>query len=414
MGGMVPLLLASLTALPAATDPAVTAPSPERNQLELRIDVSADERFEACMRLIAAQRRPEARACLRALIDTTEGSTAALRARAALSVLDAPAPTVNEVAPATPEPFPAGRLELVSTAALFGVWNGAAGAVVAGQAPGVVPPYVSLAGGAAAVGLGAAFGLGTWLLSERLELSAGDSRLIASGIGWGTALGLSLAPWAFSLSGTPFPGALFDPFSKDFERGLAVTLVPTVLSGYLGLAGTFALSRFVDLEPAQVATANTGGLVGFGLGLALTPFFQLIGLGDPLWLGLAYLGSTSVGLLSGLGVAHLLKLDLLEVWLCDLGAALGFVVVGGAGLFLGPALGGGTAVSVLLGGATALATLGGLVGATAGVSWARVQRGELISRVGGIPLEVLFAPPEATLDRDGKLVPIVSLVSARF
>lgn len=396
----------------AAPSPVVErAPSPS---VQLRVDLAADEQYAVCVRLLRQGQDVEGRACLDRLVEVQPDTTAALRAESVLSALPPRPAVVGEVLPRRAIPFEPGHLELALTSGLFGAYNGAVGAVWLATNPQVAPLYVSAAGGAAAVALGGVYGLGSWWTADALRLSAGDARLLASGIGFGAGLGLTLAPWMFSLAGVPWPDGALPPFRHDLEQALPLALLPSLVGGYLGLGGAAALAALLDLEDAQVATLNTGGGTGLLLGLAATPFLSLLGLEDPLYSGLLYLGSTSLGLLSGFGVAHLLRLDLWELVVIDVATVSAFALVGGGAFLLRSGGPPSPALDVVAGGATALGTLTGLVGSTAAVAFFRVRRGEVASRAGLLPLEVLFAPPTAVLDTEQQLVPLFSLVAVRF
>jgi hypothetical protein len=379
-----------------------------------RVDVRADERYAACVRMLEVGEEAAGRGCLEAVVEMAPESTAAVRARAVLTTRPRAAALGEMTGPPTARPFLPGHLELVLAAGSFGIWNGAAGAIVLGTDGPIIPPVVSLAGGAAAVGLGAAYGLGAWALARGLELEAGDARLIASGIGWGTGFGFAMAPWAFSLAGAPWPDGALPPLDDDFERALPVALVPPVLGGYVGLLGAGALALMTDLEPSQVSTLNTGGWVGLALGLCTTPFLSMLGVGAPTWVGLWYLGTSAAGLASGFGVAHLLELDLWETWLIDAGALAGLAVFGGGALLLRAGAPADIGADVVAGGVAATGTLVGLVGSAAAVTFFRVRRGDSASRVGWLPFDLLYAPPQAVLDKSGRLVPVFPVLAGRF
>lgn len=396
---------------PPAAPPSSSARGPS---VALRVDVGADERYAICVRLLRQGQDHEGRACLEQLIEEHPDTTASLRAESVLSATPPRAPVQSEVLPRRPIPFEPGHLELALTSGLFGVYNGAVGALWLALDPSLAPVYVSAVGGAGAVLLGGGYALGSWLLADGVNLSQGDAHLVASGIGWGTALGLTLAPWTFSLANVPWPDGALPPFRHDLSQVLPLALLPSVVGGYVGLGGAAVLAALLDLETSQVATMNTGGGVGLLLGLATTPFLALLGVGDPLSTALLYLGSTTLGLGAGLGVAHLLRLDVWEVLLIDLATVAAFALVGGGAYLLRSAGPPSLELDVVAGGATALGTVVGLGASTAAVSFFRVRRGESASRAGVLPLDVLFAPPTALLDRDRQMVPMFPLVALRF
>jgi hypothetical protein len=362
-------------------------------EVSVDVDLRADERYAICVRMLKERRSLEGRACLEQVIEETPKSAAAVRARAVLSALPPEPPEPSEVLARRPIPFKPGHLELIVAAGAFGIWNGAAAAIVLGASPIAVPAYVSAAGGAVAVALGGAYSIGTYFIADRLDVSAGDARFISSGVAWGTGLGLSLAPWAFALAGSPWPAGALPPLDEDFERALPFALIPTVAGGYGGVLVAVLVSRFVEMEPSQVGTLNTGGWIGFALGLTSTPLIAATGLGDPVWLGLWYLTTTSTGLAAGFGLSQLVRMDAWEVWLTDAGALAGLVVVGGGALLLRSGAPPGGTGDILVGAAATGGTLFGYAGALAAVAWFRVQRGEEFSRVGWLPVDTLFAPP---------------------
>lgn len=382
--------------------------------VELGVDVAADERYGICVRLLRQQQDVEGRACLERLVEEAPDTTAALRAESVLSAIPPRVPVTGDVLPQRPIPFEPGHLELALMSGLFGAYNGATLAVWLSTNPNTMPLYVSAAGGAGAVVLGGGFALGSWWLADNVDLSAGDARLLASGVGWGAGLGLTLAPWIFSLAGVPWPDAALAPFRHNLDQALPLALLPSVVGGYLGAGGGAVLAALLELEESQVAIMNTGGGVGLLLGLSSTPFLSLLGLGDPLFTALLYLGSTTLGLGSGLGVAHLLRLDTWEVLLVDIGTVAAFALVGGGAFLLRSGGPPSHELDVVAGGATALGTLAGLAGTTSAIAFLRVRRGESASRAGILPLDVLFAPPTALLDNERKLVPMFSLIALRF
>lgn len=397
-------------------DPPAEPSAPPRGKRSVKVDVDLvqDERYSICIKQLRERRDVEARACLERVIEEAPGTTAAVRARAVLAALP-PTPSLgSEVRPQSPVPFRPGHLELTIAAGAFGIWNGAAGAIALGQSPLLVPEYVSLAGGAAAVGLGGVYAVTSYLVADRLELSPGRARLLSSGLVWGTGLGLSLAPWAFALAGSPWPEGALPPLDQDFERALPFALIPTLLGGYVGAGGAALVAAFFDVDAAQVGTMNTGGWIGFALGFATTPLVDAAGFGDPIWLGLYYLSATSVGLLGGIGMSQLIRVEPWEVWLMDAGAAAGLVLVGGGAYLIRSGLAPGPAGDILAGGAAGFGTIAGLAASAAAVAFFRVRRGQEFSRVGWLPVDLMFAPPAPVLDKEGNLTPLVPLVAGRF
>ncbi len=275
-----------------------------------------------------------------------------------------------------------------------------------------IPAFFSAAGGGGAVLLGGGFALGAYLLSEAIEPSPGTSLLLASGMGWGVGLGVALSPWVFAAVGSPFEdGSLLPP--NDFERGYPAAAAVSALTGYLGLAVAGGLALTLDFDEGQVATANTGAGVGLVAGLAMFPLLEALEWNSPGTLGLAFVASSALGLAGGIGMSRMVHLDVWEVLLVDLVTVTAAAGTGAAAFLLSqaapaPAGGLGGSAIVLFG------TGAALIGSTGALGWLRVQRGEQFSRLGLIPIDLVFGAPEVVLDRGGELVPLMPLVAGRF
>jgi hypothetical protein len=369
-----------------AEAPPEPAPPPA-DEARLRLSLAADEAYQACVQQLDQRRYAQARACFAAVIATHEGTTASLRARAALDVARHAEPPDVRLRAGRGSAFLPGHLGLVTTQASFGILNGAVGAMALGQAPNADRSSLILGGGAAAVGLGLGLGVGTHLIAENLELSPGDAQLWGNTTQWGVGLGLTLAPWMFAIAGAPWPEGALPPFNDEFQRALPVALIPSLVLGWAGVATGFGLSRSLDLDPGQVSTVGTGGWVGIGLGFAITPLLEVIGFGDPVLLGFVYLASGSAGLVGGGFMARVLDLEPWEVWLIDLATGLTFAAFGGVSYLL-RAGGPDPARDVTMGTLTTAATVAALIGSTAWASSARADRGDPVwrsLRVGGAP-----------------------------
>lgn len=402
---------------------AVGAPTPARAQGEatLQIDLAADELYRRCLDHIGAGRRLQAQACLQTVIEQSPESTAALKAGSALNTLRAQAALeTSSVLPADRWPFKPGRLELSVMSGLMGVWTGGALAAAVGSQPfaaqGPILPMLTAGGGAVAVALGGGFALGSFFLGEFLDLKGGTSRLLGSGMFWGTALGVALAPWMFALSGSQWDPGSIVPNTLDLQRGVPLSVGVTLVTGYAGLAASAGAAFFLDLSQGQVSTLNTGIWSGLVAGMLTSPLLGLLGAGAPWWLGFAWITGGFVGGAAGAGMAFLLDFDVWEV-LCIDAAGLGaLALVGGSAGAVGFLLGNQLWINAMLATITGGAMLAALGVATAGMAFWRIRRGERVSRVGFLPIDELFSPPtpEVVYDKRGRPTPIAGLVKVQF
>jgi hypothetical protein len=376
-----------------------------QSNVELQLDLEADELFRRCQGMVGEDKTAAARACFEQVIEQSPESTAALKARAAIATLDARVQVERSTWERPSESaFKPGRLELSITSGAFGIWTGAALASFVGTRPGILPVVASVTGGAVAVGLGGGFLVGSYLLGEFLELKAGTSRLIASGMGWGTLFGLSLAPWVFALQGTPWPPGGFVPDLSTWQTTVPPVLLVSALTGWMGLGVSSGLALVLDLDPGQVAVVNTGALVGTMLGATFYPLLGAGGIGHPAWLGLLTLTTGGLGLLGGFGMSQLVELSTWEVVIIDAltMAVFGLSAAGAVGVsFVTNA---NIGVNVLLGGVAGVATTTTLVASTVVLGFMRVKRDERLSRVGFLPVDSFFAPGVA-LDREQRAIP---------
>jgi hypothetical protein len=383
------------------------APSSTRAQsaVELQLDLEADELFRRCQGLVGEDNTAAARACFEQVIEQAPESTAALKARAGIATLDARVQVERSTWGRPSEStFKPGRLELSLTSGAFGVWTGAALAAFVGTRPGVIPVVASVTGGAVAVGLGGGFLVGSYVLGEVLELKAGTSRMIASGMGWGTLFGLALAPWVFALQGSPWPPGAFVPNLSTWETTVPPVLLVSALTGWMGLGVSSGLALVLDLDPGQVAVVNTGALVGTMLGTTFYPLLGAGGVGHPAWLGLLTLTTGGLGLLGGFAMSQLVEFSTWEVVIIDALtlAVFGLSAAGAVGVSV--VTNANIPANVLLGGVAGVATTTTLIGSTIVLSFMRVQREERLSRVGFLPVDSFFAPGVA-LDREQRAIP---------
>ncbi len=382
----------------------------------LTLDLAADEHYRRCQGLLGSGDRLAAAACFETVIEQAPESTAALKARAALGTLRAEGRFEFSTwdKPGSEWPFSPGHLELSLAAGGFGIWTGASvGAFLGGQ--GILPAAASATGGALAVGLGGAYGLGALAMAEFLDLKGGDARLLASGIGWGMALGLTLAPWVFALQGVNWPPGQFYPEIFDnWEQTVPPVMLVSAATGYLGAGLTVPLAFFLDLDQGQVSMINTGGWVGFVLGVLCTPILAGIQLGHPGWLGILYSATTGLGLMAGAATAFLLELEVWEVLIIDAATAAVALLAGGATAGAYFATQGNLIISSVATTGTGVATIGTLMASTAAVVWFRTQRGDESSRVGYIQFDEIFGAPTAMIDMNQQFVPGLTLVSGHF
>lgn len=369
----------------AGTGPDDTTPLADRGAAELA--------FAACL----ATARPEAddtrlRDCLETLRGAYPATPAAWRAEGALAALRALRPE--------PEPeggafsFPPGRLELSSTAGLFGIWNGiTAGIITAIHLPSLSPTIAILGTGALSLGLGVAFGVGGYTLAERFDLSEGDSRLITAGLLWGTVMGIAATP---ILAERNLP-----------ERfNVSVPLLGVVMGGYLGGAASLLVGTRADITPAQVSLLNTGGWVGALFGLLMIPNLEAYRVQQATPYALTFLSAQALGLGAGALASRWLDASWGETLLLDLGGVLGLVASGtlmftlnAAGAFVSAP---GTLLLPLTTGSLMAGTLGGIGVAAAAVSGRRGSERPFFRglRALGGPgtLEPTLAAPSVVLD----------------
>lgn len=394
------------------TEPGTDAPAAEgtatssEEHVTLRFSREADARLEACIPLVAARVDDEARACLDEVLGYGEDTTAALRVTALRGVLDAapPAPLEGDVGDGTDEEggrgfaIPPGRLELSSTAGLFGVWNGiAAGIALAPHLPDGNPAGIILGTGALAVGLGIGYGVGGYYLAEALNLGEGDSRLVASSLVWGTSFGIAALP------------AVLDIVQPADNMALTLSLGTVVASGFaLGGAG-LALATFTDLTTPHVSLINTGGWVGGLFGLltiaSLAPY------GPPLpAYSAGYLAVAGSGLLAGALAGMVLDLSWGETLLLDLGGVLGTVTAAAIVMSV-TASGAVNSVpsTVLIPTSSAITAAGTLGGLGLGLAATALFRGDGGSLFKGFGDDVAMLPPMPAfvLDKDGEIAPMM-------
>lgn len=366
---------------------------------------AADLAFAACL----ATARPSEddaplRGCLETLRGAYPGTPAALQAEGALAALRALRPDAADTGAFS---FPPGRLELSSTAGLFGIWNGiAAGIITAIHLPGIDPTLATLGTGALSLGLGMGFGFGGYALAERFDLAEGDSRLITAGLLWGTVMGIAAAPIVAERN---LPDRL----------NVSVPLLGVVAGGYLGGAASLLVGMRADITPAQVSLLNTGGWVGALFGLLMIPNLEAYRVQQATPYALTYLGAQSLGLAAGALASRWLDASWGETLLIDLGGVLGLVASGtlvfalnASGAFVSTP---GTLLLPLTTGTLMAGTLGGIAVAAATVSGRRGSERPLFRGPGrGGALEPTLGAPTVVLDIAREPVVVLGGPAFRF
>lgn len=338
------------------------------------------------------------RACLEAVIAQHPGTASAYRAEGALVLLstDAPAGGLE---------IPAGRLELSSTAGLFGIWNGIAAGVALGAHIPETPPELGILGtGALAVGLGVGYGVGGYFLAEGLNLGEGASRLVASSLVWGTTYGIAAVPPLLELG-------LTGPLS------VSLPLFTVVLGGFAGGALAVGVSQLTELSTPQVSLINTGGWMGALFGLLTLPNLAAFRVESPSVYSLSYITLGTLGLATGVVASRWLELTWGETLLLDLGAVIG-LVAGGTAVFALNAAGAfqtlpGTVAVPLTTGGLALGALSGLALTGAGLALFRGPE-RPVFKLAGLDVEPVLNGPSVVLDLERQPVLVAPGPAFRF
>lgn len=276
---------------------------------------ASEAAWQQCVALLEKTGAPTTN-CLENLLRDHPHTAAAYRAEGALMWSTM---TTARNSSADAWQIPGGRLELSSTAGLFGIWSGIA---IGSSISAHLRPDETLAilgTGALAIGLGTGLGFGGYHLAEQLDLGEGDSRWIASSLVWGTVLGIAAIP----------------PILENNLQGGAEVSLPlmTIVSGGL-LGGVLSLgaTRFHRFSSAEVSMLNTGGWVGVLFGFLTLPTLEAWNINGAVYGSLSFIAATSLGLTSGFLLSQVLDLNWGETLLLDLGGVLG-LVTGGTLLF---------------------------------------------------------------------------------
>jgi hypothetical protein len=396
----------AVTMTPAPT-PAVETPAPVVVPAALdsvRIDLAADQAFKTCVTTMKDD--AQGRACLKAIVTSSPNSTAALRAQAGLDVLDAKALAEKPF-------FAPGRLELSSTVGAFGLWNGIAlGVSVFTVAPALAGNnggVMILGTGVASLALGAAGAVGGYYLADAFKLDEGGSRMVSSGLIWGTVVGTALTPVVLDV--------LAHSGVQNGQLLLPATLGTVVLAGYAGGAGAIAAATSLHPTAGQVSIVNTGGWIGGTVGLLALADLAAFSAPNVEAYSFTFIGAEALGLGAGILAASQLKeISWGETLVIDLGAAAGGLALGTAGVGVW-ALAGGSGdahiVTPILTGLPVLGLVGGAVAAGAGVLWARANgKGGDDSKAPA--LRVSMGVPTLALDSHQQVVTMMPLLAASW
>ena len=270
----------------------------------LKIDQKSEKAFARCASRALEYDDTEMQECLNKIIRLKPGTTGAFQASTGLEYLE----SQHDV---QPDRFQPGSVELSAVAGLYGLWGGLVlGGIAASHIPDVNEVAV-LGVGALGVGSAVAFGFGGNYLAKKLEFTAGDARLMASGFIWGTAIGTGLAESVSTLTG-------------DLRWGFANVVFFGALGG--GAAGFLATQS--DLNIAQVSLINTGGWVGVLNGTLAYLSVQALQDRDnrqPLFAATAYTAVAGLGLAGGAYLGSQSNFSWGETLLVDLGGVIGTV-----------------------------------------------------------------------------------------
>ena len=360
-------------------------------------NAAANADYDECLRLATRVRSPNLSACFERVATKYPDSLAAIRARANVSLLDAEHDLVN--GDANEGWLPPGRLELVGVAGLFGVWNAIAGGVIVATNANTGNGGALLIGiSAASLALGVGFGVGGAAIGNALKLDEGASRMVASGIVWGTNMGIGLLPVVFSL---------------DTGNGTAPIL--TVLgAGWVGGLSTLALTDALRLDTAAVSMVNSGGIWGSLVGGLVMINLLNAQVESSGAYSAAYLGGNVIGLVGGGLLSQVVTASWGETLVFDLGAVIGGSVLGfgSTGLLLASGSNGEYATPIITS-AVGVGVIGGYALGMVTTSMLRSVETPLL-RSFGEKVKPMTPKPMAVLDSIGQPVSIMPLVALAF
>lgn len=371
----------------STTSSAPTTPSPTEN-------AEANLAYETCLRSARNDEAKLVRRCFDGVATRWPDTLAAVRARANVSLLDV------EMELGKQTWLPPGRLELVGVAGLFGVWNAiAGGVVVASNVDGGNPGALLLGVSAASLALGVGFGVGGGFIGDALKLDEGASRLVASGLVWGTNMGIGLLPVVFSVD----------------TRGNGTAAVLTVLGGgWAGGLGALALTNVLDLDATGVSMVNSGGIWGSVVGGMVMINLVNAGVQQSAAYSAAYVGSNVLGLVGGGLLSQVVTATWGETLIFDLGAVIGGSVLGfgsfGAMISVGAP---GEVQTTVITSAVGVGVLGGYAAGMVAVAMLRDVEMPLL-RPFGATIKPTTPKPIAALDMKGQPVAMMPVMALAF
>lgn len=388
----------------APSQPTQTAPSAPP---AIVIDDAAAQQYRACLLRLGHDLDADARKCLRDVIAAAPGTAAALQAEAALFVLethlDRPTSTADDAdgareATSRSVDIAPGRLGVGLAGGLLGVFTALNGGFLVGANMTVETQPIVLGTGAAAVVLGAAGGVGGYLLAEQLKLDEADARLIGSSLAWGAVIGGHLGV---------ILGDTLDPQGSNPRVAVNTLDLALVTTTWAAGAGATVGATYLNLTEAQVGLINSGGMIGATWSPAsVANVAEVMGQGaDPRGVAIASLAPITLGLVGGGVLGAFVPMTWGEVLICDLGGVLGLV---GGGAAMLASTNSGSPVLLFLPAAGALA--GWSATAVGVVSWRSMRAaGAAAASRGpspGTPFR-LMAP--LMLDRNGAIVPSIGV-----
>jgi hypothetical protein len=359
--------------------------------------------FAACLALAQGGAAPTpVVTCLDRVVSDAPESLDAVRATAAKTMLEAallhPIATAPPVGAPVAEPFaPPGRLELVGVAGVFGVWNAIALGVSVSSALQAEPGASLLGTSALSLGAGVGFAVGGYYLGEALDLDEGGGKLVASGIVWGSNMGIAASILVLDLVKPQGGGAAF------------VTLAPVVGMGYVGGGLGLLAAKLGRFDAAQVSLVNSGGALGSFLGAMAVTNLAANQVGGVAPYTLTYMAGNAAGLV-GFGIlGNLVEVTWSETLIGDLGMVLGATVVGlgtvGVLISTQANLSNQTA-TLLMTGATSLGAVGGYA-AGLGIAMAVRPKPALApSALNVLPMSSFV------VDKAGALAPTLGLMAS--
>ena len=361
-------------------------------------DVTANAAYDECLRLAGRVTTTNLTACFARVGTKYPDSLAAIRARANVSLLEAEHDLVN--GEEKQGWLPPGRLELVGVAGLFGVWNAIAGGVlVATNVEGGNPGALLIGISAASLALGVGFGVGGAAIGDALKLDEGASRMVASGIVWGTNMGIGLLPVVFDL---------------DREGNGSAAIITVLGAGWAGGLGTLALTNVLRLDTPSVSMVNSGGIWGSVVGGLVMLNLANARVQPSAAYSAAYIGANFVGLVGGGLLSQTVNVSWGETLVFDLGAVIGGSVLGfgTTGLLIASGNDGQFATPII----TSAVGVGVIGGYAVGMVTTSMLRGvdAPFLRSFGATVKPTTPKPMAVLDSVGQPVSMMPIVALAF